>query len=150
MQHEHSTSEAINYNKRFFFGILLNIALVVAQIFYGIQSDSVALISDGFHNASDVLALMIAWGGFYISNLKPSERFTYGFKNTTILAAFINAVLLLIAVGGISWEAILRISEPTQINTKMVVIVASAGVIVNMLTASRRYKYKRRFFAYGR
>lgn len=134
-EHSHSTEEKINYNKRFCLGILLNAILVVAQIFYGIQSNSVALISDGLHNASDVLALVIAWGGFYISSLKPSERFTYGFKNTTIIAAFINAVLLFIVVGGITWEAIIRLNTPEHINTQTVTIVASIGLIINMLTA---------------
>ncbi len=136
MHHDHHpTDEKINYSKRFLLGILLNITLVAAEIFYGIQSNSVALVSDGFHNAGDVLGLIIAWGGFHISSLKPSERFTYGLKNTTIIAAFINAVLLFIAVGGIGWEAIIRIGQPEAIHSNTVIIVACAGVLVNGFTA---------------
>lgn len=135
MQHNHILTEKINYNKRFFLGIVLNLSLVIGQIFYGIRSNSVALISDGFHNAGDVFALMIAWGGFYLANLKSSERFTYGFKNTTIIAAFINAVLLFMAVGAISWEAISRLRQPQDIDTHTVIIVALIGVIINGISA---------------
>src|SRR5262249_40575112 len=109
---------------------------IFAEIFYGIKANSVALVSDGFHNAGDVLGLGIAWGGFYISSLKPSERFTYGFKNTTIIAAFINAVILFMAVGGVFWEAIIRLRNSVPINTVMVMIVAGISVLVNGFIAT--------------
>lgn len=133
--HEHHHASRINYNKRFFIGATLNFLLVVFQIFYGLRSNSVALISDAFHNASDVLALVIAWGGFHLATLKTSEKYTYGLKNTTILAAFINAALLFAAVGGICWEAINRLYQPPEIKTQMVLIVAMIAVIINGLTA---------------
>ncbi len=135
MSHQHQHQSQINYSKRFLLGILLNVLLVIAEIFYGIQSNSVALVSDAFHNAGDVLGLIIAWAGFHISSLKPSERFTYGFKNTTIIAAFINAVLLFIAVGGIAWEALTRLNEPEDIKSTTVIVVATIGVLINGLTA---------------
>lgn len=136
MHHEHSHQhQEINYNKRFVFGIFLNIILVAAQIVYGVKSNSVALISDAFHNAGDVLGLVIAWGGFQIARVAPSVRFTYGLKNTTIIAAFINAVILFMAVGGICWEALMRFNQPEVVNSKTVIIVAFAGVLVNGFTA---------------
>ncbi len=135
MSHAHNHDHPVNYNKRFAFGILLNLLLVVGQIIYGFKANSVALLGDAFHNAGDVLGLVIAWGGFHIASLKPSLRFTYGLKNTTIIAAFINAVLLFIAVGGIAWEALMRLNQPEEIKSTMVIIVAFAGVIVNGLTA---------------
>ncbi|MGD9592262.1 MAG: cation diffusion facilitator family transporter [Candidatus Berkiella sp.] len=136
MSHNHSHhSQNANYNKRFALGILLNLLIVVAQIIYGIKANSIALISDAFHNAGDVLGLVIAWGSFHIASLKPSDRFTYGLKNTTIIAAFINAVLLFVAVGGITWEAILRFNTPENIQSKTVIMVAFAGMIVNGITA---------------
>lgn len=134
--HDHTHQhEQINYNKRFLFGIVINIILVVAQIIYGIKSNSVALISDAFHNAGDVLGLVIAWGGFHVATLAPTMRFTYGFKNTTIIAAFVNAVILFMAIGGICWEAILRFNQTQIVNSKTVIIVAFAGVLVNGITA---------------
>jgi cobalt-zinc-cadmium efflux system protein len=117
------------------FGFALNVLLVISQIFFGFQSNSVALLSDAFHNAGDALALLIAWGGFYISKLQTSEKFTFGFKNTTIIAALINAVFLFVAVGGISWEAIQRIQAPEMVNSTTVLIVAAIAVILNIMTA---------------
>lgn len=124
-----------SYHVRFALGIFLNSLLVVGQIFYGLQSNSVALISDALHNAGDVLGLLIAWGGYLLWSLKSSQKFTYGLKNSTILAAFANAIILLVAVGGIGWEAIQRMSQPHSLEAKTVIIVAGLGVIINGLTA---------------
>ncbi len=132
--HDHGTSP-VNYNKRFGLGIVLNLMLVVAQVIYGFQSNSVALLSDAFHNAGDVLGLVIAWGGFHIASLRPSDRFTYGLKNTTIIAAFLNAVLLFIAVGGIAWEALMRFNHPEVVQSKTVIFVAFVGMVINGITA---------------
>ncbi|MBS0286906.1 MAG: cation transporter [Proteobacteria bacterium] len=134
-QHHHHEIAPVNYNKRFLLGIILNVLLVVGQIIYGYKANSVALLSDAFHNAGDVLGLVIAWAGFHIGSLKPSDRFTYGFKNTTIIAAFINAVLLFIAVGGIAWEALMRLNQPESVQPITVIIVAFAGVVINGITA---------------
>lgn len=127
--------ESKDYNNRFFWGALLNVALVAIEIIYGLQANSVALISDGFHNAADVLGLLIAWGSFHLSKVKTSGKFTYGLKNTTIIAAFINAVMLFMAVGGICWEAIQRMSYPEYVNSHVVMIVAIIATIINSLTA---------------
>lgn len=136
MSHSHSHAPGgANYNKRFLLGILLNLFLVIIQVFYGLQANSVALVSDGLHNAADVLSLIIAWAAFRLSMLKISDKFTYGLKNTTILAAFINAVLLFIAVGGITWEAVERISHPQSIQADIVLVIALLGALINGSTA---------------
>lgn len=128
-------TQKINYHKRFFFTTLIQILFIVVEIYYGIAANSVALISDAIHNASDVLGLLIAWGGFVLAEVKTSNRFTFGLKNTTILAAFMNAILIFVAVGGIGWEAILRMAHPEVIQPYTVMIVAAAGVLVNGLSA---------------
>jgi cobalt-zinc-cadmium efflux system protein len=125
----------VNYHKRFLFTTILQMLFIVVEIYYGLRANSVALISDAIHNASDVLGLLIAWGGFALAQVRTSKRFTFGLKNTTILAAFANAVFIFVAVGGIGWEAILRIAHPEKVESFTVIVVAAAGVLVNGLSA---------------
>lgn len=124
-----------NFNNRFIISLLLNITFVAVEIFYGIKSNSVMLVSDALHNAGDCLTLFIAWGGLLVSDLKTSDQFTYGFKNTTVLAAFINAIIVFMAVGGICWEAYLRIGHPEAIQSQLVILIATVGVVVNGISA---------------
>jgi len=128
-------TEKINYHQRFLFTTLLQLLFIVVEIYYGLRANSIALISDAIHNASDVLGLLIAWGGFVLAEVKTSNRFTFGLKNTTIIAAFINAIFIFVAVGGIGWEAIQRLAQPESIQPYTVMIVAAAGVLVNGLSA---------------
>src|SRR5260221_674383 len=93
-------------------GIALNLAFVIAEAAYGIAGNSVALISDAGHNFSDVLSLILAWGAGVLSRRLPSRRYTYGLRSPSILAALINAVLMLVAVGGITVEAIQQLISP--------------------------------------
>ena len=106
--HNHSHSHAANYDRAFVIGIALNVLFVLVEAFYGWQADSLALLSDAGHNLSDVLGLLMAWGGFYLARLRPNQKHTYGWGRATILAALFNALILLVAVGGIVWEAISR------------------------------------------
>lgn len=128
--HTHGT------NNRFTYGILLNSIYIIFEVIYGIKSNSVALIADAAHNAGDVFSLALAWLGIWLAQKKAPSKFTFGYKNATILTAFINALLLLVAVGGIGWEAIgrLRINE-APINSMTIIIVSSIGVFINGLTA---------------
>lgn len=128
--HAHST------NNRFTYGILLNSIYIIFEVIYGIKSNSVALLADAVHNAGDVFSLALAWFGIWLSEKKAPSKFTFGYKNATILTAFINALLLLVAVGGIGWEAIERLRmDETSIQSITVIIVASIGVFINGLTA---------------
>lgn len=124
-----------NYGRSFAIGIALNILFVMAETYYGLQTDSLALLSDAGHNLSDVLGLLIAWGGFYLGNLRPSPKHTYGLGRATIMAAMFNALLLLVVVGGIAWEAIARFRHPMPIEGGVVMLVAAIGVVVNGATA---------------
>ena len=133
--HHHSHSHATNYGRAFAIGIALNILFVTVEAYYGWQADSLALLSDAGHNLSDVFGLMIAWGGFYLGNLRPSRKHTYGLGRATIMAAMFNALLLLVVVGGIAWEAIDRFRQPLPIEGGVVMLVAAVGVAVNGATA---------------
>ena len=103
-----------DFSSAFAVGILLNIGIVVAQLGYGFVANSMALIADGGHNLSDVLGLMIAWAGAMMAKSSPSRRFTYGLKKASILAALINALILLVAVGAIAAEAVRRLLHPAR------------------------------------
>lgn len=124
-----------NINNKFLIGILLNLIFIAAEIFYGLKANSLALIADAAHNAADVLGLLVAWGGFWLSHKKAPQKFTYGYKNTTIMAAFINAILLFLAVGGLIWEAIPRFGVEEKVASQTIIFVAFIGVIINGLTA---------------
>jgi cobalt-zinc-cadmium efflux system protein len=113
----------------------LNVVFVAVEAFYGWYADSLALMADAGHNASDVLGLLMAWGGYTLAKLPPLGNRTYGWRGSTILAALFNALLLMAAVGGIAWEAIGRLWNPTPVAGPVVIVVALIGVVINTATA---------------
>jgi len=134
--HSHAHSHApTSYGRAFAIGIALNVFFVLVEVYYGWQADSLALFSDAGHNLSDVLGLLAAWGGFYLAGLRPSQKHTYGLGRATIMAALFNALILLIAIGSIVWEAIIRFSHPVPIQGNIVMLVAGIGVMINSITA---------------
>jgi len=116
-------------------GVTLNTVFVVAELAFGYAANSLALISDAVHNFSDVIALLLAWAATWLARRQPTDQHTYGYRRASILAALVNAGLLLIAVGGIAVEAIRRIEEPAAVAGGTVVVVAVLGIIVNGGTA---------------
>jgi cobalt-zinc-cadmium efflux system protein len=124
-----------NFGFAFAAGVTLNTAFVIAELIFGYAANSLALISDAVHNFSDVIALLLAWGAAWLAGKQPTEQHTYGYRRASILAALINAGLLLIAVGGIAVEAINRIQAPAAVAGWTVVWVAALGIIVNGGTA---------------
>lgn len=136
--HEHGHGHChtpADYGRAFLIGIGLNIAFVLAEVVYGLKAQSVALLADAGHNASDVLSLILAYIAFRLLKRKPSQRFTYGLQSSSILAALTNAVVLLVAVGGIVWEAVYRFSAPQPVEGMTVMVVAGLGVLINGATA---------------
>lgn len=132
--HSHGESSS-DYSKIFVFGILLNTLFIVLEAVYGIIINSLALIADAGHNLSDVFGLLIAWGASYLVKKTPTLNRTYGFRKSSILAALFNAIILLIAVGAIGIEAIKRLGSPAPTEGTVIVWVASAGIVINALTA---------------
>ena len=129
--HHHGT----NLSRAFGLGIALNIAFVLVEAVFGFTANSMALLSDAGHNLSDVLGLVVAWAGGLMAKTGSSPRFTYGLKKASILAALINALFLLIAVGAIGAEAIRRLFHPSPTEGGAVMVVAAIGVVVNGATA---------------
>lgn len=133
--HHHHSHEIKNYNRAFGIGVTLNIVFVIIEVFYGLVADSLALIADAGHNLSDVMSLLLAWGASYLATKQPTDQRTYGLRKVTIMASLLSAVLLFIALGGIAWESIERISSPQPVNGLTVIVVAAIGVVINTLTA---------------
>jgi cobalt-zinc-cadmium efflux system protein len=104
-----------SFGRAFAIGAALNIAFVVIEAAYGIVSNSLALLADAGHNLSDVLALLIAWAASVLARQRPTARYTYGLRGSTVLAALFNAIVLLVAIGGIAWEAIRRFAAPEPV-----------------------------------
>ena len=135
-QHGHNRSHApADFGRAFALGIALNLAFVVVETAYGFLANSMALLADAGHNLSDILGLAIAWGAYGLSRRKPSARFTYGLRGSSILAALFNAIFLLIAVGAIGLGAIQRLGEPQPVAGMTMIMVAAAGIAVNGFTA---------------
>ncbi len=123
------------YTRAFQLGIGLNIGFVLIEAGLGWITQSLALLADAGHNLSDVLGLLLAWGASYLAQCPPSPAYTYGLRRSTILAALFNAMLLLLAVGGIAWEALRRLQDPTPVPGMTLIWVAGVGVVINTLTA---------------
>lgn len=121
--------------RAFALGVALNAIFVVVEWVFGVMSGSLALIADATHNFGDVLGLILAWTAASLARRPPSARFTYGLGGSTILAALANAMLLLVAIGGIAWEAIQRIGNAEAVNAPTVIWVALFGVVINAATA---------------
>jgi cobalt-zinc-cadmium efflux system protein len=130
--HVHAPAD---FGRAFAIGIVLNSAFVVIEAAYGLISGSMALVADAGHNLSDVLGLLIAWGATILSKRSPNTRFTYGLKSSSILAALINAALLLVAVGAIALETVQRFLDPQPVNSGTMIAVAAIGIVINTGTA---------------
>jgi len=130
--HSHAT---VRYGRAFAIGVALNLVFVAVEFVYGRLAGSLALVADAGHNLSDVLGLLLAWGAAVLATRRPSRRRTYGWRSSTILAALANAVVLLLAVGAIAWEAIERLSAPEPVAEGTVMVVAAIGIAINAATA---------------
>jgi cobalt-zinc-cadmium efflux system protein len=132
--HNHSHAPA-HFGAAFAIGAALNTGFVIVEAVYGVFGNSVALLADAGHNLGDVLGLLVAWAASVLVKRAPTPRYTYGFRGSSILAALFNAVFLLVTVGAISWEAILRLGRPEPVAGLTVMVVAAIGIVVNGVTA---------------
>lgn len=131
----HSHPNHDDFSRAFALGIALNIVIVAIELVFGFLANSMALVADGGHNLSDVLGLVVGWAGAVMSKRSPSPRFTYGLKKASILAALINALFLLVAVGAIAAEAVRRLLNPAPSDAPTMIWVAAVAIFVNLVTA---------------
>jgi cobalt-zinc-cadmium efflux system protein len=138
-EHTHShaghTHVPQDFGRAFAVGVALNTLFVIIEVVFGLISNSTALLADAAHNLSDILGLLIAWGAAALTRRPPSARFTYGLRSSSILAALFNAMFLLVAVGGIAWEALHRFASPQPVASLIIMIVAAVGILINGFTA---------------
>ncbi len=134
MPHDHSPSIA-GTNSSFKIAIWLNVLIVIVQVVYGILSHSVALVADAGHNLTDVLSLLFALGANVLAARPPTKKRTYGFRRTTILAALLNAMILLVATGAILFAAFERLRHPAPVNGRTVAIIAGIAIVLNGISA---------------
>ena len=124
-----------SFGRAFAIGAALNVGFVITEWVFGAMANSLALMADAVHNAGDVLALLLAWLASSLGRRPPSERFTYGLRGSSILAALLNGGALLVVTGGLGWEALRRLADPAPVQGGIVIAVALAGVVVNGVTA---------------
>jgi cobalt-zinc-cadmium efflux system protein len=125
----------INYSHAFKIGVALNVGFIVIEVIFGIVADSLALLADAGHNLSDVLGLVLAWGASYLTQREATDRRTYGWRKSSVLAALFNAIILLVAIGGIGLEAIRRFNNPAHVAGATIIWIAAVGVVINGITA---------------
>jgi cobalt-zinc-cadmium efflux system protein len=122
-------------NRVFAIGVALNVAYVLVQVIFGLVGHSLALLADAGHNLGDVLGLALAWVASHLVKRPATERRTYGWRRTSIMAAFLNAIFLLVTVGAITWEAIRRFARGEIVDANIVIWVAATGIVLNGITA---------------
>jgi len=132
--HHHRAPPA-DFSTAFAVGIVLNLGFVAVEAAYGFMANSMALLADAGHNLSDVLGLAIAWGAAILAKRPPTRRFSYGLRGASILAALANALILMIAVAFITYNAVMRLIIPDLVDGETVIVVAAIGILVNGATA---------------
>jgi cobalt-zinc-cadmium efflux system protein len=144
--HGHSHTHAISFNeaglRAFKWGIGLNVLFVLVEVVAGLAYKSMALLSDAGHNLADVASLLLSYIAFRLAHRQATTRFTYGYKKTTVLAAFLNALILLVAIGMLGYESVLRLQHPPVVKVIGIAWIAALGIAVNGLSAFLFFKNK--------
>lgn len=133
--HTHTIASPNEINRSFMIGIALNVIYVIVEIIYGFQQNSTSLLSDAAHNVGDISGLLLAFLAFRLIKIKSNDTFTYGYKKGSIVASFINSVLLAFAIGAIAWEGVHKIINPSPLNGTTIMWVALVGVAINFISA---------------
>lgn len=130
--HSHAPAD---FNRAFAVGVILNTALVVGQVVFGLIAHALVLLADAGHNFADVLGLVLAWWASRLGRSVPTRRRTYGLRPVSILASLANAVFLLVTMGAVGWDAIVRLQNPSPVQAKYVIALAALGIVVNGASA---------------
>ncbi|MEO5943305.1 MAG: cation diffusion facilitator family transporter [Ferruginibacter sp.] len=140
--HHHGVVELSNVSKAFTVGIILNLTYVIIQVVIGFRINSLALLSDAGHNFLDVGALALSLLAFRLNKAKANNKYTYGFKKSSILISLFNAIVLLISIGAIGYEAILRFRNPQPLPGITIAIVSGIGIVINGVSALMFFRNK--------
>jgi len=140
--HHHGPAEITKLNKAFIVGIVLNLAYVLIQIIVGLSINSLSLLSDAGHNFLDVAGLALAMLAFKLTGSKATEKYTYGYRKASILISLLNAVVLLISIGAIAYEAAFRFKYPQPLPGITIAIIAAIGIVINGVSAFMFFRDK--------
>jgi cobalt-zinc-cadmium efflux system protein len=140
--HHHHHTDLKEINRAFVIGIILNFAFVIIEVAAGLYIHSLSLLSDAGHNLADVASLSMSLIAIRLVKVKANERYTYGYKKTTILVALLNAAILLISIGAIGYEAVHRILTPVPLPGKIIALIAGIGILINSITALLFFRSK--------
>ena len=140
--HHHHAPKIANLNRAFIISIVFNLGYVVFQIVVGLRINSLSLLSDALHNFADVIALALSLLAFRLTSIKATERYTFGYKKASILIALLNSLVLLVSVGAIGYEAILRFFKPEAQEGLTISIVSAVGIFINGFTALQFFRDK--------
>lgn len=141
--HDHHAEAGAKTLGAYRISTILNIALVIGEAAAGFWLGSMALLGDAGHNLTDVLGLVLAWGATKLATRAPTQRHTYGMARSTILAALVNAALLLVACGALAWESIQRLSQVHDVAGLPVMAVAAFGALVNAGSAAMFWRARK-------
>jgi len=133
--HHHAHPAPQSFNLAFAIAVSLNLGFTLIEIIYALAANSMSLLADAVHNFGDVFGLVLAWGANWLLTLPARKRYSYGFKRTTILAAVVNAVILIASTGVIAYESIYKFLHISPVDEKIVIVVALIGILVNGGTA---------------
>jgi cobalt-zinc-cadmium efflux system protein len=142
--HNHGIPKGITTQKAFIIGIVINALYVIIELIAGFYYNSLSLISDAGHNLSDVGALTLALLAYRLAKVKANEKFTYGYRKSTILVSLINSLVIFVVIGGILWESFNRIQHPIKINGLSVALIAGIGILINAVSAMLFFRDKDR------
>jgi cobalt-zinc-cadmium efflux system protein len=140
--HHHHAPKITSLNRAFIIGIVLNFGYVIFQIVVGFRINSLSLLSDALHNFADVVALALSLLAFKLASVKATDRYTFGYKKASILVALFNALVLLVSVGAIGYEAIMRFFNPESQQGLTIAMVSGVGILINGFTAMQFFRDK--------
>ena len=129
MHHNHSHAHSLN--KAFAIAVILLLGFTCVEVIYALLANSMSLLADAAHNFGDVLGLVLAWMANWLLSFPARKRYSYGFKRTTIIAALINAFILVATSALIAYQAIYKLFHLNQIDETTVIIVGIIGIIIN-------------------
>ncbi|GAC1706775.1 MAG: cation diffusion facilitator family transporter [Flavisolibacter sp.] len=115
----------------FVVGMLLNFIFIIVEVVYGLSIHSLSLLSDAGHNLADVGSMALSLLAFKLLKVKSSQNYTYGYRKTTILTALLNAMVLLVSVGAIAYQALNHFLHPEPLPGKTIALIAGLGIIIN-------------------
>ena len=140
--HHHGPVKLTNVNSAFIIGIVLNFLFVVIEVIAGFYIHSLSLLSDAGHNLADVAALALSLLAFRMMKVKANDNYTYGYRKTSIIVALFNAMVLLVSIGAIAYEAVHRFFNPEPMPGTTIAMVAGIGIVINALSAMLFFRNK--------